>query len=59
MTSYLKSLLSIKSTIKSLLKKLAKLSISNINIFTSNYLATFYNKIKFKDNIYIKFFYRK
>ena len=44
---------------KSLLKKLAKLSISNTNMFSSSYLAISYNKIKLKDNIYIKFFYEK
>ena len=59
MTSYLRSLLLIKSTIESLLEKLAKLSISNTNIFSSSYLAIFYNKVKLKDNIYIEFFYRK
>ena len=59
MTSYLRSFLFIRSTIESLLKKLAKLSIFNINIFFSNYLAISYNKIKLKDNIYIEFFYRE
>ena len=44
---------------KSLLEKLAKLSISNTNISSSSYLAISYNKIKLKDNIYIKFFYKE
>ena len=42
-----------------LLEKLAKLSISNINIFSSSRLTISYNKVKLKDNIYIKFFYRE
>ena len=59
MTSYLRSLLPIRFTIESLLEKLTKLSISNINIFFSSYLAISHNKIKLKDNIYIEFFYKK
>ena len=42
-----------------LLEKLAKLSISNTNMSFSSYLTISYNKIKLKDNIYIKFFYKK
>ena len=42
-----------------LLGKLAKLSIFNTNIFSSSYLATSYNKVKLKDNIYIEFFYEE
>ena len=59
MTSYLRLFLSIRFTIGSLSKKLVKLSISNTNIFFSSYLATSYNKVKLKNNIYIKFFYRE
>ena len=59
MTSYLRSLLSIRFTIRSLLEKLAKLSIFNTNMFFSSCLAISYNEIKLKDNIYIKFFYRE
>ena len=59
MTSYLRLSLFIKSTIEFLLKKLAKLSIFNTNIFFSSCLAISYNKIKLKDNIYIEFFYRE
>ena len=59
MTSYLKLLLFVRFTTRSLLKKLAKLSISNTNISSSSYLAISYNKIKLKDNIHIEFFYRK
>ena len=42
-----------------LLGKLVRLNIFNINIFTSSRLAISYNKIKLKDNICIKFFYKK
>ena len=59
MTSYLRLFSPIRSTIGFLLEKLAKLSIFNTNIFSSSYLAISYNKIKLKDNIYIKFFYKK
>ena len=59
MTSYLRSPLLIRSTIGFLLKKLAKLSIFNTNMFTSSYLAISYDKIKLKDNIHIEFFYRE
>ena len=59
MTSHLKSPLPIRSTIEFLIGKLAKLSISNTNIFSSSHLAISYNKIKLKDNIYIEFFYGK
>ena len=59
MTSHLKSPLLIRFTIEFLLKKLAKLSIFNTNMFSSSYLAISYNKVKLKDNIYIKFFYKK
>ena len=44
---------------RSLLEKLAKLSISNINIFSSSRLATSHDEIKLKDNICIEFFYRE
>ena len=43
----------------SLSGKLAKLSISNINISTSSRPATSYNKVKLKDNIRVKFFHRE
>ena len=59
MTFYLRSLSSIKSTTRFLLEKLAKLSIFNTNIFSSSCLAISYNKIKLKDNIYMKFFYKE
>ena len=57
--SYLRSPLSIRFTTRSLLEKLAKLSIFNTNISTSSRLATSYNKVKLKDNICIEFFYRE
>ena len=59
MTSYPRLLLPIKSTIGFLLEKLAKLSIFNINIFSSSHLAISYNEVKLKDNIHIEFFYRE
>ena len=59
MTSYLRLPSLIKSTIGSLVGKLAKLSIFNINISFSSRLAISYNKIKLKDNICIKFFYEE
>ena len=59
MTSYLRSPLSVRSTTRFLLEKLARLSISNTNISTSSCLATSYNEVKLKDNIYIEFFYRE
>ena len=59
MTSHLRSPSPIRSTIESLLGKLAKLSISNTNIFFSSHLATSYNKVKLKDNICIEFFYEE
>ena len=59
MTSYLRSPLSIRSTIGFLLGKLARLSISNTNIFTSSRLAISYNKVKLKDNICMEFFHRE
>ena len=59
MTSYPRLPSSIESTIGFLLGKLAKLSIFNINISSSSYLATSYDKVKLKDNIYIEFFYRE
>ena len=40
-------------------EKLAKLSISNTNIFSSSRLAISHNKIKLKDNICVEFFYRE
>ena len=43
----------------SLLGKLAKLSISNTNMFSSSRLAISYNEIKLKDNIHIEFFHGK
>ena len=42
-----------------LLGKLARLSIFNINISTSSYLAISYNEVKLKDDIRIEFFYRE
>ena len=42
-----------------LLGKLARLSISNTNMFTSSCLAISYNEVKLKDNIRIEFFYRE
>ena len=41
----------------SLLEKLAKLSISNTNMSSSSCLATSYNEVKLKDDIYMKFFH--
>ena len=49
----------IKFTIGFLVEKLAKLSISNINMSSSSRLATSYNEVKLKDNICMKFFYGK
>ena len=57
MTSYLRSLSLIRSTMGFLLGKLAKLSISNINMFSSSRLATSHDEVKLKDNIRVKFFY--
>ena len=59
MTSHLRSLLSIRSTIGFLLGKLAKLSIFNTNMSFSSYLAISYNEVKLKDDIYVKFFYEE
>ena len=57
MTSYLKSPLPVRSTTGSLLGKLAKLSISNTNMFSSSRLATSYDEVKLKDDIRVEFFY--
>ena len=59
MTSCLRSLLSVGSTIGSLLEKLAKLSISNTNMSFSSHPATSHDEIKLKDNIRMEFFYRE
>ena len=59
MTSYLRLSLSIRSTIGSLLGKLAKLSISNTNMSTSSRLAISHDEVKLKDNIRVEFFYRE
>ena len=59
MTSYPRLPSPIKSTIESLLEKLAKLSISNTNIFSSSCLATSYDEVKLKDNIRVEFFHEE
>ena len=59
MTSYLRSPLSIRSTIGFLLGKLAKLSIFNTNMSISSCLAISHDKVKLKDNIRIEFFYKE
>ena len=57
MTSYLRLSLPIRSTTGSLLGKLAKLSISNTNIFSSSRPATSHDEVKLKDDIRVEFFY--
>ena len=59
MTSYLRSPLFVRSTMGFLLGKLAKLSISDTNMFSSSRLAISHNEIKLKDDIRIEFFYRE
>ena len=57
MTSYLRSPLSIRSTIGSLLGKLARLSISNTNMLTSGRPTTSHDEAKLKDDVCIEFFH--
>ena len=57
MTSHLRLSSSIRSIIGSLLGKLARLSIFNINISTSSRLATSHDEGKLKDDICMEFFY--
>ena len=59
MTSHSRSPLPVRSTMGSLLGKLAKLSISNTNIFSSSRLATSHDEVKLKDNIRVEFFHRE
>ena len=59
MTSYLRSPSLVGSTTGFLLGKLAKLSISNTNIFSSSRPATSYDEVKLKDDIRVEFFYRE
>ena len=59
MTSHLRLSLLVESTTGFLLGKLAKLSISNTNMFSSSRPAISYNKIKLKDDICVEFFYRE
>ena len=59
MTSHPRSPSLVRSTTGFLLGKLAKLSISNTNIFSSSRPATSHDEVKLKDDIRIKFFYRE
>ena len=52
-------LLLVESTIGSLLEKLFKLNIFNINILTSGRLSTSHDKTKLKNDVRVEFFYRE
>ena len=57
MTSHPRLPSPIRSTIGSLLGKLAKLSISNTNMSSSSHPATSHDEVKLKDNICVEFFH--